>query len=144
MKLAKEYVSDLQKYDDSIVWDEDTWERAVWDAWFIKEDRMVQGFVITEEISFRVYKKLLYIEEFYVVPEERMRGVGLAAAKKLSEMWNGDVFLYILDRNSGAKWFWTMVEQKLGWKRIERGEIKEERGCELRVYQTKQEVVFFE
>lgn len=136
LKLAKDYVEDLRKYDSSIMWDEGTWRGAVWNAWFIKEDRTVQGFVVTEEMDFKVYDKLLYIEEFYVVPEARRRGIGFMAADKLVDMWGGDIFFYVMEKNTEAKWFWTKVAFELGWESIERKEIREEYGCELMVYKT--------
>ena len=131
LRLAKDYVETLAQYDPTIVWDETTWSGAIWDARFIVEDRTIQGFIITEEMKFKVYNDLLYIEEFYIVPEARNRGVGLAAIEATIEHWSGDVFLYILEHNFAAKGFWTAVERKLGWKRIERPELREERGCEL-------------
>ena len=99
------------------------------------EDRTAQGFVVTETVTFAMFPDALYIAEFYVVPEARRRGIGLEAVKGITEQWDKDIFLYILDRNTKAKLFWTYVENELDWKRIKRPEIREENGCEKRVYQ---------
>ncbi len=135
LKMARDYVKTLHEYDSEIVWDLLTWENAVWNAKFILEDRTIQGFIITEEVEYRMYNDLLYITELYIVPEARKKGIALGAIKEAVKGWGGDIFLYILDRNFEAKMFWTIVEEKLGWKRVERPEIRQERGCELRVYQ---------
>jgi len=134
LRLAKDYIETLQKYDKAIVWDEVSMGHTIWNAKFIVEDRTIQGFVISEEVSFVVYDDAMYIEEFYVVPEARKQGVGKQAVKRLLENWNGDVFLYILHGNFEARAFWGAVEQELGWRRIERPEIRQEEGCELRVF----------
>lgn len=135
LRLAKEYVETLREYDKSIVWDESAWDRVIWDSRFVLEDRTIQGFVVAEEVRFKAYPHLLYISEFYIVPEERRRGIGIEAVREATRSWGGGVFLYILEKNHVAKWFWNSVEQKLGWKRIKRPEIREEPGCELMVYQ---------
>jgi len=132
--LAKEYVDELSEYDRRIVWDEDMWSKTMWDADFIVDGGVLCGFVCKNEVSFRGRKKILYISEFYIAKDERNRKVGLEAARGLVEGWNGDVCLYILDRNDGAKGFWDAVERELGWERIVRPEMKVLDGCELRVY----------
>lgn len=136
LRLAKEYVETLQEYDPTIVWDEASVSDWIWNASYIMEDRTFQGFIVTERVQFRVYPPLLYVQEFYIVPEARRRGIGLAAVKAIVEKNPGDVFLYILKNNNNARIFWEVVEARLGWRRIERPEIRQERGCELRVYQT--------
>lgn len=136
MRLAKDYVETLRQYDDQIVFDEVSWMHYLWNADFIMEDRTVQGFVVTQEVPFNVFPDALYIAEFYVVPEARKRGAGLEAVKALMRFWAGDVFLYILNGNFTGKAFWLAVEHELGWRRIQRPEIREEKGCELRVFQT--------
>lgn len=135
LRLAKDYVETLKKVDDMIVWDEPIWIKAAWDSWFIVEDRTIQGFVITQEVDFKVYKKILYIEEFYIVPEARRKGIGFKTIEEIAKSWSGDFFLYVLNRNYEAKAFWEYVERKLGWKRIKRPEIREEAGCELMVFE---------
>ena len=136
LRLAKDYIETLKRYDKRIVWDEKSVSGWLWNSWFILEDRTIQGFVTTEEVDFKIYRGLLYISEFYVVPESRRRGVGLAAVKALMESWRGDVFLYVLHGNFAAALFWEIVSNRLGWKRIERPGIREEEGCELLVFQT--------
>lgn len=136
MRLAKDYVEELSQYDPEIKWDESVWAKGAWSAKFIMEDRTVQGFVMTEVVPFSVFPSALYIAEFYVVPEARNRHVGTEAVRAVTEIWNGDVFLYVLNQNRAARFFWTDVEAELGWERIERPEIREESGCELRVYKT--------
>jgi len=136
MRMARDYVEALSKYDSEIVWDEMTWSKAAWYAQFIVEDRTVQGFVITEINTFAVFPPAMCIAEFYVVPEARNRHIGTHAVEAVMKSWDGDVFLYILDQNRPARFFWTDVEAELGWTRIERPEIREEPGCELRVYKT--------
>lgn len=136
LRLAKDYIETLHKYDNAIIWDEDAMGRTIWDAQFIMEDRTIQGFIISEDVKFAVYKDVKYIAEFYVAPEARRRGVGIEAVKALLENWDGDVFLYILHGNFEGRAFWSAVEQKLGWIRIDRPEIRKEEGCELRVYET--------
>jgi len=136
LRLAKDYVDTLSQYDRQIRWDELSWGGSLLKDEFIMEDRTVQGFVITETVQFDFYPPILYITELYVVPEARKRGVGLATVKELMKKWNGDVYLYILDRNTEARIFWNVVEAELGWKRINRSEIQQEEGCELRIYQT--------
>lgn len=135
--LAKDYIDTIHKYDSKVRWDETTWQNAVWSASFIMEDRTIQGFVITEEITYKVFHDILYIEEFYVVPEARKRGVGTEAVKKIVSGWGGDVFLYVLKNNFEANAFWSAVEQRLRWKKICRPEIREEPGCFLKIYQIK-------
>ena len=137
LRLAKDYVETLAQYDSTIRWDENVWSKAAWDAQFIMEDRTVQGFVITDTVSFHVFPDALCIEEFYVVPEARRKGIGLAAARAVTELSDKDVFLYILNGNREARLFWMAVESELGWEKIIRPEIKQEKGCELRVYHTK-------
>ena len=134
LRLAKDYIETLHKYDSSIIWDESAMSRTIWDAQFIMEDRTIQGFIISEDIKFTVYKDVKYIAEFYVAPEVRRRGVGKEAVKALLEHWDGDVFLYVLHENFEGRAFWSAVEQELGWRRIDRPEIRQEEGCELRVY----------
>lgn len=136
LRLAKDYVEELAQYDSMIRWDEYVWSRAGWDAQLIMEDRTVQGFVITEKVPFDFYAPAFHVEEFYVVPEARRRGLGMAAVKAITERVEEDLFLYILKRNTQAKLFWGAVEEELRWKRIVRPEIIEEEGCELRVYRT--------
>ena len=135
LRLAKDYVESLRKADELIVWDEPTWMKATWDSWFIVEDRTIQGFIITQEVDFKVYNKLLYIEEFYIVPEARRKKIGFSTIEEIDKTWSGDVFFYVLNRNYGAKAFWEYVERKLEWKKINRPEIREEIGCELMVFE---------
>ena len=134
--MAKDYISTLHEYDGDIQWVESVWESAAWKAQFIMEGRTVQGFAITEIESFAVFPDILYISEFYIVPEARRRDIGLESVKAITKDWHGDIYLYILDKNTQAKLFWTAVEAELGWKRIERPEIVKETGCELRVFTT--------
>lgn len=134
VRMGKDYIETLRKYDSAIRWDKQSWESEIWNAEFILEDRTIQGFAIIEEVRYTVFSDLLYISEFYIVPEARRRGVGLEAVKKIMQRWNGDVFLYVLDGNYGASLFWQSVEDELGWKRIDRPEIRKESGCELRVF----------
>ena len=137
LRMAKDYIETLSVYDSEIRWDEATWNKMIWNAQFIMEDRTIQGFAVTEVVPFHFFPDAFYIAEFYIAPEARRRHVGTEAVKALTAHWNGDVFLYILGQNTGARFFWTDVEAELGWKRIERPEIREEAGCELRVYSTK-------
>ena len=136
MRMAKDYVDTLSQYDHEIKWDDMAWEQGMWYSQFIVEDRTVQGFIQTEIVPFNVFPSAFYIAEFYVVPEARHRHIGTEAVKAATRSWSGDVFLYILDKNVPARFFWTDVEAELGWKRIERPEIRKEPGCELRVYKT--------
>ena len=135
MKMAKEYVETLHKHDPKIVWDKLTWEKAVWDARFILEGRTIQGFAIVEEVKFALYNDLLYISEFFIEPEARRHGLGIEAVKQLTDYWGGDIFLYVLNNNFEAKAFWMAVEEKLGWKRVWRPEIRQEQGCTLLTFQ---------
>ena len=137
LSMAKDYIETLAQYDSRIRWDEVAWNENCWKAKFIMEDRTVQGFVVYEKVPFDFYPPAIYIGEIYVVPEARRRGVATAATKAAVGDWDGDVFLYILSGNRGARLLWTDVEAELGWKRINRPEIDEENGCELRVYRTK-------
>lgn len=134
LKLAKDYVETLSKYDDAIRWDEAAFERMIWDADFIFEDSKACGFIIREYVELENGKKYLYIAEFYIMPEVRKCGLGFAAVEAYMKSWDGDVFLYVLDHNEPAKGFWDAVEQRLGWKRVERSEIRQEEGCELRIF----------
>ena len=137
LRLAKDYIETLRMYDPRIVWDEASVSEWIWHSQFIIEDRTIQGFVVTEEIDYKIYRNLLYIGEFYIAPEARRCGVGKEAVRKLLRNWDGDVFFYILNRNFEAKAFWGSIEQEFGWKRIERPEIRQEDGCELRVFDIK-------
>lgn len=137
LSMAKDYIDTLALCDDRIRWDEATWRTNSWKARFIMEDRTVQGFIVYEIVPFDFYPPAVYIKEIYVVPEARRRGIATAAVKAAVGNWDGDVFLYILNENKGARLFWTDVEAELGWKKINRPEIDEEDGCELRVYQTR-------
>jgi len=134
LRLARDYIETLRKYDSRIVWDEVSVGEWIWHSQFIIEDRTIQGFVMTEEIDYKIYRDLLYVTEFYIVPEARKRGIGVEAVKSLLRDWHGDVFFYVLHGNFEAKAFWGAVEQKLGWERISRPEIRQEDGCELRVF----------
>lgn len=136
LRMAKEYVDTLAQYDRTIRWDEPTWRDGAWNSQFFIEDRKIQGFAFTEHVRFEFFCDALYIGEFFIEPEARRKGLGIEAVKALTKDWKGDVFLYILHQNMPARFFWTAVETKLGWKRIQRPEIREERDCELRVYQT--------
>ena len=135
LALVKDYLDILHGYDESIEYDEHEASKWIWDARFIVADGILCGFVITQEIRFKKAKNLLYIAEMYVEKEEGRQKVGLGAVREAVKGWDGDVFLYILKENNPAKEFWGAVERELGWRRIERGDIKREAGCELRVYQ---------
>lgn len=135
LRLAKDYIQTLQQFDSKIIWDERSVLDQLWNAFFIMEGRTVQGFLIKETVQFDFYPPALYIQEFYVVPEARKRKIGLTAVKELLKNWDGDIYLYILEQNIGARIFWNVVEVELGWRKIKRPEIREEEGCELRVYQ---------
>lgn len=137
LDFAKAYIETLQEFDATIRWDEGIWSEYMWESCFILEGRTIQGFVCKQEIPYKMFSDLLYIAEFYIVPEARKRGVGLAAVKALVDEWRGDVFLYILHENFTAKAFWGAVEGKLGWRRIQRPDLRNEPGCELRVYALK-------
>ena len=132
--LAQEYVKELQKYDDRIIWDEVTWDRGIWDSLFIVDGGILCGFLCKKEIEFKNKKPLLFIDEFFISPDERHRGVGMEAVRCLVKGWSGDVGFYILDQNEGAKKFWNAVEKEMGWVAIERPEIRKEEDCELRVF----------
>ena len=134
LRLYRDYVDTLHEFDNTIVWDEISASQYMWSAFFSMEDRTIQGFVITEEVCYKLYSDLLYIAEFYIVPEARRQGVGLAAVRAITGKWHGDVFLYILNHNFAAKGFWGAVERELGWKQIDRPEIRREKGCELYIY----------
>lgn len=134
LRMAEDYIATLREFDSTIRWDEPSWNHEAWHAKFIMEDRTVQGFVVTETVPFHLFPDALYIAEFYVVPEARRRDLGIEAVKAATEGWEGDVYLYILEKNTQAKLFWAAVEAELGWKRIERPEIRQEAGCELRVF----------
>lgn len=135
--MAKDYIETLAQYDGTIRWDETIWGNAMWRAKFIMDERTVQGFVITDTVPFHVFPDALCIEEFYIVPESRRKGIGLEAVKAVTENTDKDVFLYIQNENREARLFWMAVESELGWERINRPEIQQERGCELRVYHTR-------
>ena len=137
LRMAKEYVETLAEYDHTIRWDEPTWREGAWNSQFFIEDRKIQGFALTEHIRFEMFPDALYIGEFFVDPEARRKHIGFEAVKAMTKDWDGDVFLYILDQNKTAHFFWASVADKLGWKRIQRPEIREEKGCELWVFQTK-------
>ena len=137
LRMAKDYINTLKQYDGEIVWDERAFLDKLWDACFIMEDRTIQGFVVSTTIKFEVFPDAMYIEETYVVPEARKKGYGKAAVMNLMKNYDGDVFLYVLDQNFEARLFWEVIEADLGWKRIERPEIRNEPGCELRVYSVK-------
>lgn len=134
LKLAKDYVEELSTYDNTIKWDEKAAEDWMWDTDFILENGKIRGFIFSEVPTIGANQMFLYIAEFYIVPEARMRGLGFEAVKAFMKHWDGDVFLYVLDRNKPAKGFWGTVEQRLGWKRIEDPRIRQESGCELRVF----------
>lgn len=135
LRMAKDYVMELRKYDSEIVWDEVVWLDAMWHTDFIMEGRTVQGFVYSETVPFNIFPSALYIGEFYIVPEARLKGIGTEAVKELVKGWDGDIYLYILHGNFAARAFWLSVEHEMGWKRIERPEINDGANCELRVYQ---------
>ncbi len=139
LKLAKDYVEELSAYDNTIRWDESAADVWMWDAEFILENNKIRGFIFSEIPLVGEDKPYLYIAEFYIVPEARKRGLGFEAVKAFMKRWDGDVFLYILNRNKPAKGFWTAVEQRLGWKRILEPEIRQERGCELRIFKQERE-----
>jgi predicted acetyltransferase len=132
--LAQEYVKELQKYDDRIIWDEATWDRGIWDSLFIVDGGILCGFLCKKEIEFKNKPPLLFIDEFFISEDERRRRVGMEAVRRLVRDWRGDVGLYILDRNDGAKGFWKAVEKELKWVPVDRKEIREEEGCEPRVF----------
>ena len=137
LRLAKEYVETLAKFDREIRWDESAWSKAMWRAKLIMEDRTVQGFLIAEEERFDFYPPAFCISEFYIVPEARNRGVGTEAVKVATKGWDGDIFFYVQKSNIQALLFWTAVAEEMEWRKIERSEIDEEEGCRLMVYQTR-------
>lgn len=136
--LARDYVEELKKYREDLVWDEKTWDEYIWESKFIVSGGILCGFVCSEEVSFLGKRKILFIHEFFVSEDERRRKVGLEAVRALVKGWKGDVGLYVLDGNEGAKGFWKAVEEELGWERVKRSEIREEKGCELRFYRAKE------
>ena len=134
MLLAKEYIDTLKRYDDAIVWDEKSVEKWIWDSRFIVDGGVMCGFIVTQEVRFKNSPSLMYIAELYVEKEERLHGAGIGAVKAAVDGWDGEVFLYILDHNKTAREFWNAVEEELGWERTARADVREEQGCELRVY----------
>lgn len=132
--MLKDYLETLHKYDSRIRFEETTVEDIVWYTEFILSDGKVSGFALTEKVDFEGKSSLLYIGEFYIVPERRNKGIGLAAVKKITENWDGDLFLYVLDGNIRAEAFWNAVGSRLGWKCTDRPEIRREPGCRLRIY----------
>ena len=132
--LAKDYIEALREYDDRIIWDEATWNKEIWDAFFIVEGGILCGFVCRTEIEYKNKPKLMFIDEFYIAPDERKRKVGIEAVRELTKDWKGEVGLYVLDRNEGAKAFWGAVEKELGWTRTDRPDVRREEGCELRLF----------
>ena len=132
--LAKDYIEELAKYDCTIKWDEEAVRQWAWNSDFILEDGELSGFVYAECPTIKD-DEYLYIAEFYIIPKARRHGIGYEAVRMATEFWDGNIFLYILDRNETARNFWTTVEQRLGWKRIEEPEIIRESGCELRVFE---------
>lgn len=137
LDLAKDYVEELSQYDHMIRWDERSWESIMWMADLIVESGTVQGFAVTQVVSFDDSYDVLYIAEFYIIPEARTCGVGMAAVNAVVSGWHRDVFLYILKKNITARAFWDAVEDRFEWKQISRPEIRKESGCFLRVYRTK-------
>ena len=137
LRMAKDYTETLAIYDKRIRWDEGAWTSEMWHAKFIMEDRIVQGFLIIKEERFDFYPPAMYIQEFYVVPESRGRGIGLEAVKEALGKWDKDIFFYGLKSNVQAAMFWMAVADKLNWRRIRRPEIREESGCRLAVYQAR-------
>ena len=137
LRMAKDYIDTLATYDNEILWDEVTWNGVIWNAQFIVEDRTIQGFAVTETQRFCFFPDAFYIAEFYIAPEARRKHIGTEAVKALTENWNGDLYLYVIDQNTPARFFWSNVEAELGWKRIKRPELRQEEGCELRVFSTK-------
>ncbi len=135
-RMAQDYVDTLSTYDNAIRWDEPSWAQGMWSSQFLMENRTAQGFAMTQRVHFNLFPDALYIAEFYVVPEARRKHLGTDAVRALTRDWSGDVFLYILDKNTPARIFWTDVEAELGWRQIQRPEIHQEPGCELRVYKT--------
>ena len=134
LHLAKEYVDTMSRYSEEVKWDRDAWDRAVWDASFIVDGGILCGFVCSSDIEYKNKPRLKIIEEIYVEKDERRRGVGTEAVRVLLEGFDGDVCVYILNRNQEAKEFWTAVEDKLGWIRTERKDIRRWDDSELRVF----------
>lgn len=134
MLFAKDYINTLHGYDEEIIWDEHEAEKWIWDARFIVNDGVMCGFIITQEAKYKKAADLLYIAEMYVEEEERFHGVGIEAVRAAVDGWDGDVFLYILNGNADGRAFWDAVERELKWKRVNRADVRQERGCELRVY----------
>ncbi len=137
LRLARDYIETLAKFDNRIRWDEATWRSAMWRAKFIMDGRTVQGFAMVEETKFDFYPPALYIVEFFVVPEERNKGIGMEAVKEITKNWHGDIYFYVLKNNIKAMLFWTAVAEELGWKKTARPEIDEENGCRLMTYNVK-------
>ena len=132
--LVKDYIGALKEFDERIVWDEGIWNDAIWDSLFIVDGGVMCGFVCMREINYRSKPRLLFIDEFYISPEERRRGVGMEAVRKITRNWSGDIGLYILNRNEIGKKFWEEAENRFGWIRTERSDIRKEEGCELRLF----------
>lgn len=141
MRMAKAYVEELSKYDQSIVYDPMPIRQEADDTLMFKKGGKFVGFVDAKVERLKSGKDILYIAEFYVDPDYRRAGVGTEMMKAILDIWEGDIYLYILMDNEPAMDFWNAVERHFGlWRVFDKNYIsflQQNQFCEIRVFRQK-------
>ena len=118
--MAKNYVAELSLFDDTIRWNENAWSETIPYTYMMRTDnnREPVGFVTVRVLVRNDGPGALYIDEMYVAPEFRRKGIALDAVRVLVRNWDNNVCLHVLSGNEPAKSFWDCVEERLHWARV--------------------------
>lgn len=124
LKMVSHYFKELNpEFVPCTEWKENYYESLVNNkdvslVWIIESEHFIGFIIFCIHDHFYLNKKIGFIQEFFVIPEHRKKGIGSLCAKKAIETLRFlDVYqikLDIMSNNEGAKIFW----EKLGFKKI--------------------------
>lgn len=109
------------------------WSEARRWPYLIEADARVAGFTLVHALSISGYRVDATIAEFYVAPEFRRAGCGMAAATLAFRARPGWRELSFHRDNFAARAFWPLAAARAGGKRIQFFDIGESRIMRFRV-----------
>lgn len=103
------------------------------DYFILNDEGKIVGFVLLGQYPNSFSRHDIFIGEFYVIPEYRRHGHGLAAVNSLIDLYpEYDISMFILKKNFGAKLFWNKALSMRGYvERTSVGSVKAKtKNCE--------------